>query len=369
MQMADILHQIGTPLQFAALFLLLVAGIARLALRTGAWRPTPTISKLVINRIFQAGVVALLLGVASGNFSPLLEHWLPLDETFHGRVLSVAGDPISGASVSLGAIATVPTNELGQFDLVVPRSRVRKDYSVEVRAPGYETLPTTSKTDAEMRDAEFRLKPAPADIVKKLEPSLIVAQYFGAPIVIASFRVENAKEILTPINDIHATLSNGDADTVLGSSYWTIVGPFGPFYPVTGPFPIPAKTNMDLRVVLTPGMNFAGLGSQLSALPEYRKQWPCTPNANGASDPMSDQAFEINRKFAEDHFVWRAGSWRLKVDVAAESERKSFEYDFALSDAEVKRLLASIALIKQCMGTNLASPIAQDGPLANFLAK
>jgi hypothetical protein len=118
--MAAILQQIGTPLQLATLFLLLVAGLARLAVRSGAWKPSPTTTRLVVDRIFQAAIAALVLGVASQALAPALDRWLNGDETFHGAVLSTTGEPVAGATVDLIGIGSAPTNALGQFDITVP---------------------------------------------------------------------------------------------------------------------------------------------------------------------------------------------------------------------------------------------------------
>jgi hypothetical protein len=51
--MATILQQIGTPLQLVALALLLIAGIARLLVRSGTWKPSPAITRLVMTVSFK----------------------------------------------------------------------------------------------------------------------------------------------------------------------------------------------------------------------------------------------------------------------------------------------------------------------------
>ena len=367
--MANILHEVGTPLQLVALFLLLVAGIARLLLRSGKWKPSPAINKLVVNRLFQVGLAALIIGVVGPAVAPVLDRWLNGDETLHGVVLSKTGEAIPGASVNLIPITTVQTNALGQFDIPVPRNRVLKDYKLEVKARGYEAMPATSKSDSEMRDVEVRLAPAPLELVKRLEPNFVIGQYYGAPIVLVTLRVENAGDSLTSIPDVHGVLTNKGASMLIAPAYWTILSPFGPFYPVTGAFPVPARQNLDLRIVLTPGVNFAGLSNQMSALSEYRSQAPCTQKYNGSMDPLTDAGFDIVKAFAEGHFGWKEGDWHLQLDVTSENEAKTFQRDFTLSAADVEQLRASISLLKQCLGVNLTAPLAQDGSLANFLSK
>jgi hypothetical protein len=134
--MASIIQHIGTPLQLVALFLILVAGIARLLVRSDNSKESTAIQRLVLNRIFVVALVALVLGTLAGSLPPALERWTNTDEVFHGAVLSMTGDPIPNASVNLVTITSGPTNATGQIDLDVPRSRARKEYSIQVKARG-----------------------------------------------------------------------------------------------------------------------------------------------------------------------------------------------------------------------------------------
>ena len=366
--MAAILQQIGTPLQLAALFLLLVAGLARVpfALAPGRLRPERRASSSTASFRPRSPPSSLASPPA---IAPALDRWLNGDETFHGAVLSTTGEPISGATVDLLAIASAPTNALGQFDITVPRNRVLKTYNVEVRAPGYAPLPVMSKSAAEMRNLEIQLTPAPHELLKELESPLFVGQYFGVPIVVITLRVENTGAAMASIGEVRGELTGTDGSFILSPTYWTILNPFGPFYPVTGAFPIPAALNLDLKVVMTAGANFASLYRQVAALPEYSSQQPCVQKSSGAVDPMSDGAFQIVEAFAKDHFGWREGDWRLRLDVTAGDEKKTFERDFTLSGGEVERLRQSIALLRQCLSANMTAPLAQDGGVANFLSK
>jgi Carboxypeptidase regulatory-like domain len=365
-----ILQQIGTPLQLIALFLLLTAGVARLLVRSGSWKPSPAISRLLINRLFQAGIVAVVVGVASTSIGPVLDRWLSGDEVFHGAVLSLTGDPVSGATVNLITVGTVTTNALGQFDITVPRSRTLQEYKVEVKASGYQSLAPLTKTAAEMKNnIELRLSPAPSNLLRALEPDLFVAQYYGVPIIVVTLRVENTGSATTPINNISGTLSGKDTSLFLSPVSWTIQNPFGPFVSVTGPFPIFAKASLDLRVIMTPGANLSVLFQKLGTLPEYKSGAPCVQKPFGPAEPLSDNGFDLVNAFAENHFIWKAGQWHLQLDVAAENEAKTFHRDFSLSENDVQRLRKSISLVKQCLTVNLQAPLAQEGGLANFVTK
>jgi hypothetical protein len=367
--MASIIQHIGTPLQLIALFLLLIFGVLRILIRAGKLNPSAATNRLVINRIFQTAIVALVVGVLSTTFAPSIDRWMSGGEVFHGAVLSTTGDPIAGATINLITIATVLTNGVGQFDITVPHDRILKEYKLQIKAPGYETPAVITKNATEMKNVEIRLTPAPPELVKALAPPLFVGQYFGNPFALVSLRVENIGSSITTINEIRGTLVSKDASFVLSPTHWTIVNTFGPFSPVMGPFPILAGAKLDLRVVMMPGVNFASLYSKVGALPEYKLQPPCVPKFNGSVEPMSDDAYEISKAFADEHFVWREGEWHLKLEVVAENQARTFQRDFSLSSSDVDRLRASIALLKQCLSVNTTAPLAQDSGIANFLEK
>ena len=221
--MASILQHIGTSLQLAALFLLLVAGIARLLVRTGKLKLSATNTKLVIDRIFQAAIAAMIIGVASPAIAPVINRWLNGDETFHGAVLSKNGDPIPNATINLITVGTVTTNAVGLFDITVPRNRILAEYKLQVKAPAYETSPVLTKTPAEMKDVEITLNPITQELVKTLETPLMLGQFFGVPFIVVTLRVENTSQATILITDIRGQLSNDKDSFILSPVSWTIV--------------------------------------------------------------------------------------------------------------------------------------------------
>ncbi len=126
-------------------------------------------------------MAALVVGVIAPAVAPTLDHWLNSDETFHGAVLSTAGETIPGASVNLITIGAVSTNALGQYEITVPRSRTLKEYKLQVKATGFETPPVLTKSAADMQNLEIRLTPAPPELVKALEPGLMAGQTSACP--------------------------------------------------------------------------------------------------------------------------------------------------------------------------------------------
>jgi hypothetical protein len=214
-----------------------------------------------------------------------------------------------------------------------------------------------------------KLPPTTPGVVKLMEPDFVVGQYFGEPLILATLRVENPGASTINITNIRGTLTEKEHSFTVAPVSWTIIGPYGPFAQITGPIAIFAGAKMDLRVVMITGANFPALYTKTSALPEYKTQMPCVPTSNGTPNPMTAAGFQVAKEFAEQHFGWYAGDWTMRLDVSTENDSKSFTRSFSLSPSEIDHLRGSIILIKQCLTVNLASPLAQDSTVSNFLTK
>ena len=112
-----------------------MAGIARLHVRSGKWKASPVTTRLVINRVFEAAIAALIIGVASPAVGPVLDRWLNGDQTYRGS-WSDSGDPVPNASVNLITVRTATTNAEGLFEIIVPRNRLLKEYKFRSRRQG-----------------------------------------------------------------------------------------------------------------------------------------------------------------------------------------------------------------------------------------
>jgi hypothetical protein len=364
--MAAILQQIGAPLQLAALLLLLVAGIARLLVRSGTWKPTPGVAKLIVDRLFQASVAALVAGVVAATLPPVLDKALNGDATYRGAVLSTTGETIANATVDVIGVAAVGTNALGQFEIVVPRNRVAKEYRLQISASGYETL-VEKGTAQELGNLEVRLTPAIEDIVKSFDRQILIGQFYGYPFVIISLRAENSKTDAKNFV-VRARLTHDGTALELTPAFWSILYPYNTLAPVTGPFPLPAGV-YDFHILLATGEDFSEITRRIRTLTDYKNKQPCVRQNSGAVDPLTPAAYKLTKEFATEHFAWRDGDWHLQVELIADNRTKSFTRDFTLTKAEKEQLLASIALLRQCQPPNLAAPFAQDGPVANYITK
>jgi hypothetical protein len=368
--MAAILQQVTGPLQLAGLFLLLVAGLGRLLVRSGKSKLSPELSRLIVNRIFAASLAALILGIGIPAAAPWIQTLvIGSDEMFHGAVLSATGEAVPNAVVNVLTLGTTTTNPLGQFELSIPRSRAMHDYKVQVTAPGYRTPDLMTKTDAEMRNVDITLTLEPRPLIRAFASYVAVGQFFGAPVLLITLHVENSTSAIAIINDLRGNLSGSGASYTLFPTSWTILGQFGPFQPVSGPFPFQPGQVADLRVVMFTGLNFTGMYQQLTAMPAYKSQPPCTYAYNGSVSPLTDDAFSIVEAFADGHFSWKPGDWHFELAVVAEGKPQTFQKDFALSAPEVDGLRRSVSLLRQCQSANLNAPFAQDGAIANFVSK
>ncbi|WP_043745489.1 carboxypeptidase-like regulatory domain-containing protein [Paramagnetospirillum magneticum] len=368
--MSSILQQIGTPLQLIALFLFLVAGIVRLIVKTGRLNFAPATTHLIINRIFQAAVLSLLLGTGGPAVAPLADRLINgEDEVLHGAVLSTTGEAIPGATVNLLTLATEPTNTLGQFTITVPRNRKLNEYKIQVTAPGYQTPDIITVKPSDAKNIEIRISREIQKIIKSTTPDIMIGQFHGSPIIIASMRIENSGTTLVQISDMTAKLNDGTASLTLVPMGWTIISQFGQFMPITGPLPINPGVKIDLRILMATNINFSNMSSKLASLPEYQSQAPCAPGFNGYPTPLTDRAFTIVRDFAHERFAWHDGDWTFQLDTAVDGQKQAFERKFSLTSSEVMQLRTSIGLLRQCQPANIAIPLAQDGNIANFLFK
>jgi TIR domain-containing protein len=230
--------------------------------------------------------------------------------------------------------------------------------------------PYMHSTDASNPTKVTTAQSARKDLVESLESNLIVGQYFGTPLVLATLRVENPDASTVNITDIRGTLAGPQSTIIVAPVSWTVANSFGPFAPVTGPFPIFAGAKLDLRLVMITGANYGALYGSLSELAEYKAQMPCIYNNNGVTKPMTAAGFQVAKDFAEGHFVWLPGEWTLRIDTIADnSQNKGFTRQFTLSPVDVAGLRNSINLLKECLSSNATTPLAQDGSLANFLSK
>jgi hypothetical protein len=365
---ASILQQVGTPLQLAALFLLLASAVTRGLAKSGKWRSSPAITQSIINRVFAAAIIALVLGIGASLVAPLLSR-VGGDQDFHGVVLSTVGEPVPLATVDLIPIGEWTTNALGQFNPTLSSSQRRKEYKLQIKADNFESAELT-ETDAEMLSGvEIRLKPVPPELIKELDSKLFIAQIFGMPVVVPNLRLRNSDKITVWINEISGRLSSSESSFTLQPMTWTINNPFNWFAPVTGNFPIPAGMDLDLRIGMISTANYASMINKINSLPEYSTQQPCLQKANGSMDPLSEDAYEMLNTYATKHFAWKEGVWHYQMTVKWGQQTRSFDRDFTLSGSDVERLRASVALARQCMGVNWLLPLVQDGDLANFIVK
>jgi len=366
---ASILQQVGTPLQLAALFLLLVAWIAQSLVKAGQWSPSSAIARLIIERVFAGAIIAVVLGIAASLLAPVLAR-LGSDQEFRGVVLSTTGEHIPFATVDVFPLGQWTTNGLGQFTATIPRSQTQKQYKLQITAPNYEQI-ELSKSNADLAaGVEIRLKPAPPpELVKELDPTLLVGQIYGMPFLVPNLRIRNSEQATAWISELSATLDGNGSSFTLQPMTWTINSPFSGFVPIMGNIPIPVALDLDLRIAMISNANYSALQGRITALPEYRSQQPCSFKTDGGIDPLSEDGYKLVSDYATSHFAWKPGDWRLRMTVKWGQQMRTFDRTFTLSASEVERLRASISLARQCMGVGWQYPLAQDGDLANFLSK
>jgi hypothetical protein len=367
--MADIVAQIGTPLQLGALLLLLIAGCVRLLIRNGTWKPSSAHARLIINRVSQIIVLALVLIIALPPIMEAINRRTGQDEVFHGAVLSTTGEPVANASVNVLTLGIRHTDLNGQFDLSIPPGRALQTYRIQVSAAGFKSSEVLERSAHAMKNLEIRLTPEKVPLVKSMGEDIMVGQFYGMPFIIANFSIDNATSAIAVMEDVRGSLDFNGRSYVLVPASWTIMGQFGPFAPVTGPFPFPAGARYQLRVMMMPNVNFAPVQRHLASLPGQNGELPCTPHGNAPPPPMGEEAFAVVKAFADQQFMWGEGQGDFSISFLASGERQEHKRAFSLSQDNVAQLKDSVDLLRQCMAINIQAPLAQDGKRANFLMK
>ena len=209
-------------------------------------------------------------------------------------MLSTTGEHIPFATVDVFPVGQWTTNGLGQFTATIPRSQTQKQYKLQITATNYEQV-ELSKSNADLAaGVEIRLKPAPPpELIKELDPALLVGQVYGMPFVVPNLRIRNNEQATAWISEVSATLSGNGSSFTLQPMTWTINGPFSGFFPITGNIPLPVGVDLDLRIAMISTANYAGLQGRVNALPEYKSQHPCVFKTDGSTDSLSEDAYQL----------------------------------------------------------------------------
>ncbi len=366
-QAADILKSVETPLQLAAVALLVFYAIANALIATKRWKPSDAIVKLFINRAFALGLVALILAVGG----PLLARGFNSDDLIDGTVLAQDGSTIQSATVSAPPDGPQPVDLNGSYELRVPAHVRRKQgYVVTASADGFKPE-TRTVAEADIGAVDFKLQPQPRHAVRQIMPELVVGQFYGVPFVIVSLKAKSPGTAQAWISDATALLSNGQGEVSLFPKLVTVLGSAGPYERITGMIPINPDVETTFRIIMAPNADadINGLLASISRLPDYRNSMPCAQSVAGSYSPLTEQAFDMIQSFAENNFVWTAGKWTLDFKITAGGQEDSLDKTFELTSADIQDLRNSVKLVKSCKSVNVTFPLAQEGLLSNYILR
>jgi hypothetical protein len=363
-QAAEILKHVETPLQLAALGLLALYAITKALIATKRWTPSDAIIKVLLDRAFALGMIALVLAVGG----PLLLRAFDRDDLIDGSVYAQDGSPIREAAVTAPPVGRQPVHSDGSFELRVPDHLRRERYTVTASADGFKPA-TRTVGKAEIGAVDFQLQPQPEHAVRQILPELVVGQFYGVPFLIVSMQTKSPTNAQSWVSEVTAVLSNGQVNVSLFPQFVTTLSNMGPYLAVTGLVPINPGILTTIRFIMAPNANINGLVSSISSLPDQHGIAPCTPSGTGSRSPLSDQAFGMVEAFARSKFIWTEGKWTLHFTVTAADQQDSFDKTFELSAADVQGLWDSVKLVKSCLSINGMSPLAQDGAMSNYLLR
>ena len=363
-QAADILKHIETPLQLAALGLLALYAVTKALIATKRWTPSDAIIKVLLDRAFALGMIALVLAVGG----PLLLRAFDRDDLIDGSVYAQDGSPIRNAAVSAPPVGRQPAHLDGSFELRVPDHLKRERYTVTASADGFKPE-TKTVGKAEIASVDFQLQPQPEHAVRQILPDLVVGQFYGLPFLIVSMQAKSPSSVQAWVSEVTAVLSNGQVNISLFPQFVTSQSNMGPYMVVTGLVPINPGLQTTIRFMMAPQADIIGLARSISSLPDQHGVAPCAVSGTGSRTPLTDPAFDMVQSFARSKFIWTEGKWTLHFTITAADQQDSFDKTFELSAADVQSLWDSVKLVKSCLSINGMSPLAQDGALSNYLLR
>jgi hypothetical protein len=366
--LTKLLQQVTTPLQLVALFLILLAGAAHLVISSKK-KPSSAHVKLIVNRFFQASIVALVLGVLSPLAATALGIWVSSRETYlSGEVTSTTGEPIQGASITVTPFGTGSTGVDGKFHVLLPADVSKGTYHVSVSKPGY-----TSKQSGVVlpgsQEMAVTLTFSPMELEWSDTSPLRVGGFYGAPIIMTRLHIHNNSAVQHTIQIVDAAASaNGNSISFPALFLSTMSDDYGYIGPMSfgAPFTIAPNQTVDLRVAIMANAPFQNLMQTLLQLPQYQNgPQPCV----GVTQ-LADDAFKEVQNFAQQYFAWSSGDWTFKADAETDfGQHLSFTRSFKLSDNDIAELKNGIGLAKICQAVNTQSPFAQAGGLSSYLVR
>lgn len=364
--MTSIIQSITMPVQLSALFLLLLAFVLKWAINSGKIQLSGQNKRLLVDRVFQAGLAALVLGV----LAPMLGPYLVADTVIRGTVLSsTTGAPIAGATVNIGVAGETQTNVTGNFELTVPFNRRLDSYRMTARAERHSSVELNVASNR-VGSVELRLVPIILQNVPvSFEQPLHVAQVFGMPTLIGKFRIGNTTSSQQMFTNLRAILKSGDKTVNLFATQWAIQGEFGPYSQVTGPFPVSPGEFRNYWVVFSIFLDTRMLTEKLKQLDEHRETLPCQIKPDGSFGIIGSAAWNIIEPFVLERWFWTQGEWDVSIYGDFGGNNQKFTYQFSLSELDISKLKRSVGLMKSCMATYVFAPMAQDGLNENFVVR
>lgn len=363
-QAAEILKLVETPVQLAGLALLVLYAIAKALISTGRWTPSDGVIKLLLNRAYQLGLLALVLAVGG----PLLLKVADRDDLIDGSVYAQDNSVVRDATVSAPPVGPQPVHLDGSFELRVPSHRRLDHYVVTASADGFKPETRTVGRN-QIGSVDFKLEPAPIHAVKAIVPELVVGQFFGLPFVVVSLQTKSPSEAQVWINEISATLSSGPVTVNLHPQFVTLLSSGGPYLAVTGLVPINSGAATTIRFMMAPNANVVGMLHNVADLPEYKASSFCSQSGTGSFNPVTEKAFDIIQSYALEKFIWTKGDWTLRFEVTAGGQHDHYEKVFKLTATDVADLRSSLKLVKACQSVSGTFPLGQDGAMSNYVMR
>jgi hypothetical protein len=325
----ELLCNTTSPLALAALALLLIFGIARAAFSSKAKQQRAKNADLTETHRTQRAVInwgfatAILLGVLA-NVSALATPIFAGEIRVSGTVLDSSGRPLPNATVDFLGIRRVLSQDTGEFEFSIPRSRARPTYEVNASCPGFSPF-KADVAGPSPNPLAIRLLPVEVtyDRVISGVQHATVGHWLGVPFLIVELAVRNPLSVRTQLSGLSFLVTDG-ADARSLQPVALQMAANMPFSPFVQPWPLDAGAEWR-------GLWFFSLNDPAIEMRGRRAREHAAAHGSLADLDLGDLEAQFERVF-----IWRPGTWTatLAFTVGAASARKSFTFKLTAEDVQ-----------------------------------
>jgi hypothetical protein len=330
--MGSIVPMITTPLALAALALLVISGILKVAVPKARRQDF----RLLIIWSF---VLAIVLGVLA-DISFLVVSSFNREVRIAGTVLDNTGKALSMAVVDIPGCGRGITDDYGAFEFSIPDSRTKSSYDVITHLDGYATDHQALPGPRPQKYLNISLKQPvlTADALIQVPTQCGVAHYLGLPQVDLWLTFYNPFPRPIALNNISLSIIEPNGSVI-------VLPMQGVYQPGTNVL-TPAFTILQLEKSQTFPIGYSffdqyDFPATQVLLQEAQIQFPGTGSLPQSGQIIySDSLVKKFTDFMNLRWFWLAGEWQLSISCQAEGVTYTRKFKFNLTDQDTNRMKA-----------------------------